>query len=134
MPLPEGYLPRQGDVLIIHGKVQYDVRPDSAGVFLVPLGNHSSVMVPLNSIVGVERHHFEVGDNVRTPRDGGCGEVQAVSENGGMVWVRLLTGAYSTYPARDLLRLPAESDVSATDFGLPETTPPRAPDGEGESQ
>jgi hypothetical protein len=34
MPLPEGYLPREGDVLIISGTVEYDVEPHAAYIFL----------------------------------------------------------------------------------------------------
>jgi hypothetical protein len=36
MPIPEGYLPRKGDVVVLHATVKYDVKPkedaDSEGL------------------------------------------------------------------------------------------------------
>lgn len=88
MPLPEGYLPREGDVLILHGVVAHTMRrEDSENVFVKLEGRHSSVMVDLASIVGIKQRHWEPGDIVRKIADPAVsGTIVAVCD--GWVWMK----------------------------------------------
>lgn len=97
MSLPEGYLPREGDVLVLHVAVKYDVDPGEKNVFvIIPPNKHNMEFVPLESFVGVKRRQWKEGAKVRH-RDisGMFGEVVAMS--GDYVWIQLgTTGGFIT--------------------------------------
>lgn len=51
MSLPEGYLPRKGDVLSIAGIVEHDIRADSVYIFVKVEGVSRSVALPADEPV-----------------------------------------------------------------------------------
>jgi hypothetical protein len=65
MPLPEGYLPRRGDELLIRAKVSFDVEPDDEDVHLEPIGAEwKKVMVPLADVHAIHCRKWDKGDKV----------------------------------------------------------------------
>lgn len=126
MPLPDGYLPREGDVLIVHVVAKYNVDPGDADVHANVVGvKYRDIVVPLDHVVGLHCRHWEVGAKVWIRHDKkNPATVIGVDED--RVWVKFSTaGGYATYSANDLTE--AAPDVGPKDFGLPETTPPAAP-------
>jgi hypothetical protein len=96
MPLPEGYLPREGDVLVLHGRVKYDVERQAADhdedgkltVWVRLLSDFRDCRVPLETVVGVHRRKWDAGAKVRTRADHAVfGEIVAVHEDA--VWLQL---------------------------------------------
>lgn len=95
MPLPEGYLPREGDTLVIHAVVKYDVVPkedaedeDGPKVFLRPVGYYTDIRIPVKDCVGIFSRKWEVDERVQFPKDHSyTGTILAVHE--GRCWVRL---------------------------------------------
>ena len=88
MSLPEGYLPRKGDVVILHATVRYDFDPGGSDNVSLSLSirEHDSNFVPLDKIVGLHARHWEPGDKVRIISNGQFGEVVAVSDDA--VWIK----------------------------------------------
>jgi hypothetical protein len=127
MNLPKGYLPREGDVLTVRGKVNYDIEASDGNVHLSFEGDPRRFVIPLAAVDGIHSLHWKVGDKVR---DGGAtgdvGEVRAVE--GDCVWVRLTSGAFGTYEANDLEPAPDEPTVKEPPTH-PNGAPMFAPDG-----
>jgi hypothetical protein len=94
MPIPEGYLPRTGDVVVLHAVVKYDVDPtedadskDGLQVWVTPMEYHSPSRVPLNTLVGLYSRHFEAEERVRlhaNPRFTGI----VIATHDDVVWVK----------------------------------------------
>jgi hypothetical protein len=101
MPLPEGYLPRRGDELLIRAKVSFDVEPDDEDVHLEPIGAEwKKIMIPLADVHDLHCRTWKKGEKV-TQANWGSGTIIAVHEN--MVWVQLaLTGGLATFEANAL--------------------------------
>jgi hypothetical protein len=101
MPLPEGYLPRRGDELLIRAKVSFDVETDDEDVHLEPIGAEwKKVMIPLAEVYALHCRTWKKGEKV-TQANWGSGTIIAVHEN--MVWVQLaLTGGLATFEANAL--------------------------------
>ena len=54
MPLPEGYLPREGDELLIRCRVSYDVKLTGESVHVSVVGaDHHRPIVPMKSVHGL---------------------------------------------------------------------------------
>jgi hypothetical protein len=97
MPLPEGYLPREDDILVIHVRTRYDVKDDDRGdgseplyVHVSPIGDsdYHRFRLPLHDVVGIKRRVFHVGEFVRHRNlERVFGEVAAMSDDS--VWVKL---------------------------------------------
>lgn len=85
MPLPDGYLPRKGDVLVIHATVKYDVETSDDSIHVVPADRHSSVLIKRSDIVGLHCKKWEPGDLAR--HDDVAVEVIAI--DGDEVWIRV---------------------------------------------
>lgn len=102
MPLPEGYLLREGDVVVLHATINRDVRTDEEFASVTMRGRYSTTLVDLDKIVGIFARHFDVGDVVRSVGDqtGQTGEVVAVHE--GMVWIKDGHGQMQTIAANEL--------------------------------
>lgn len=119
MPLPEGYLPREGDVLVLHGRVVYDVNAsdvDRGGtegpkVFVRLTGDYEDRRVPVNTVVDIFSRKWNVGDEVIIDGDdeGGFGEVLAVHDD--HYWLKYISArrrepTFATYNGKDLLPKP----------------------------
>jgi hypothetical protein len=101
MPLPEGYLPREGDALIIHVEVKYDVDASDGNVHVFPIGaRHRDFALPLKSVIGLYCRRWNVGDEVTFPGMAGVGKVLAVHED--QVWVLFPDEPPQTFPANEL--------------------------------
>jgi hypothetical protein len=95
MPFPEGYLPREGDVLVLHGRVKFDWdleedKPERAIVWIDVEGHDGrhAIRVALSCIVGIKRRTWKPGEAVCVRNAGGIfGNV--VSTSGDYVWVAL---------------------------------------------
>jgi hypothetical protein len=97
MPLPEGYLPRKGDILVLHVKTRFDVRDDDLEgrklyVNVHPVGEsrYHHFRVHLDEIERIWCRHWETGAKIqlkrREPAERRPGEVLAVE--GEFVWVK----------------------------------------------
>lgn len=52
MTLPKGYRPHEGDILVVHGRVQFDVDAEDAGVHLIVAEQtYRSLLVPLDAVI-----------------------------------------------------------------------------------
>ncbi len=102
MPLPEGYLPREGDVLLLRAKVKFDVDPEDTSVHATCIGcTYRDVTIPLEEVFGLHFRAWEPHDKVQNIHDHeDCGEVFAVCDD--KVWVKLDTGAMATFEANAL--------------------------------
>jgi hypothetical protein len=88
MPLPEGYLPREGDVLVLHGTVKYDVAPDEKRVHIKLDGDHGPRVLLLETIIGIRRRTWKEDEKVRHRNlTGVFGHVVAMA--GDRVWIKL---------------------------------------------
>jgi hypothetical protein len=88
MPLPEGYLPREGDVLVLHGTVKFDYDPGEEKVWIRLMDHWEDDRIPISSVVGVHCRKWEQGEQVRHRNVEHCfGEIVATCDD--MVWVKL---------------------------------------------
>lgn len=108
MPLPEGYLPRKGDVLVLHGVVKYDVVRELADydedqklvVWVRLLGDFQDRRVTLDTVVGVAVRNWEAGEKVRLCRAPSV-TAEVVSMTDDVVLARLI-GFPADHPVRGL--------------------------------
>ena len=130
MTLPKGYLPKEGDELLIRATVKYDVHKDATDettyVHLRPVGGHTSFMVDVAAVAGIYCRNWDVGAMVTSGEFEGTGEV--IATHGTEVWVKDFEGELWTVEANDLELAPGtmtEADLMA---GLePLIFPPPAP-------
>jgi hypothetical protein len=95
MPLPEGYLPRKGDVLMIQVRVNdnYDIdyyqnnAPDMISVHVVG-SVHRTFYVGMDQIHALHCRKWNEGDRVMCDSFHGPGEV--VATHGDSVWIKTL--------------------------------------------
>ena len=121
MPLPEGYLPREGDVLIVHGKVKHDVDAGEKHVYLA-FRKYDTTHVDLAEVVGVYSLHWNVGDWVTFPGMYGIGKVLATHED--QVWAVFTDEPPQTFSANELKRAPDEPEP----IEEPAEAPPAIPE------
>ena len=113
--MPKGYLPREGDVLLLLARVKYDVEVGDTAfgeedkgptVWVRLIGDYQDRRVPLKEVHSVVGRTWRVGDKVRSLNDhNDRGEVVAVKD--GMAWVQHVSGSFLTYAGLDLERDPA---------------------------
>lgn len=85
MSLPDGYLPRKDDVLILHATVKYDYDPAEGKEVWI---DSDGPFTPLDKFVGIKRRTWKSGETVRHRNVEHCfGEVIATCDD--MVWVKL---------------------------------------------
>jgi hypothetical protein len=72
MPLPEGYLPREGDVLTVQAKVRFNVEPGEKDVHVRIVGDFRDTRVPLDKVVGITLRNWEEGDGIISLQQEGC--------------------------------------------------------------
>jgi hypothetical protein len=124
MPLPEGYLPREGDVLVVHVKVSFNVDPGEKDVHIRVVGDFRDTAMPLNKIIGLHCRRWDADDEVVFPGMNGVGTVLAVYED--QVWVLFPDEAPQTFPANGLLPAPS-AKKHADDDGLDPPPAPQSP-------
>ena len=90
MALPENYLPRKGDILVIHATVKYDADSPDETLFLT--AGATSLTFHLENVAAIRLRNWREGEKVcdRGDRDI-FGEVLA--QSGEHVWVKLAGGA-----------------------------------------
>jgi hypothetical protein len=108
MSLPQGYLPRKGDTLLICVDVRSDYNTvDGSLVSVAVTGSpHRTLFADFDKIHSIYARKWNEGDRVRSSE--GWGEVVAVHED--QVWFKLLgdvgeygaIGAMYTFDANDL--------------------------------
>lgn len=65
MPLPEGYRPRRGDVIILRAVVQHNVDPEDDSVHCKLIGHYGGTsIVDLPEVLGLYRRHWNEKDKV----------------------------------------------------------------------
>lgn len=100
---PDGYLPRKGDVVVLHAKLTYDVDQNDTLFHAKVLNGQEPVIdtiyAPVAAIVDVHSFRFGVGDVVGTPRGGG-GTIEAIKD--GFAWVKHDLGPFETYALGNL--------------------------------
>jgi len=108
MKPPEGYRPREGDVVLVPAIVRFDFEVgEDMDVHVVPAdASGRSYAIPLEKIAEVISRCWKEGDAVRTS-DEHTGEVIAV--HGESVWVKMSDGAMVTFDSLDLQELPASN-------------------------
>lgn len=91
MPLPQGYLPREGDELLIRVTVRRDYDSDDGLVAVhVSSAPHRTLFADLEKIQSIFARKWSEGDKVTSREFDGPGTVLAVSED--WVWVMCDTG------------------------------------------
>lgn len=97
MPLPEGYLPREGDEVLIRARLKHGLDDDGEGYFEIVGKEHNKFFMDADKIHGLYRRQWNEGDKVRSIEFGWQGRVLATSEV--WVWVEVETGpdAYRKY-------------------------------------
>jgi hypothetical protein len=134
MPLPEGYLPREGDVLVIHGTVKHDVDPGEKSVFVTFKKYGSAESVDLKNVVGLHCRRWDKGDKVTRlqPFIGtytgwpAVGEVLAVHEE--TVWALFPGDNPQTFAANDLWPASEPETITEPIKPAPEFTGQNNPD------
>ena len=140
MPLPEGYLPRKGDVLVIHVETRFDVGTDDregkklyVHVHPVSESRYPHFRVGLDEIVALHCRKWEPGQQVRVIEDRRAfGEVVAV--HGEQVWVQMQLGSVSagdmkTLAANALEKMPEPETAPETPEPIHSSLKPENPNG-----
>jgi hypothetical protein len=101
MPLPDGYLPKEGDELLIRAKVKYDIDDGDENVHLSVVGEEwKTFIIPISRIHSLNFRAWNEGDKVCEIKDGRFGVV--IDTHGDQVWVELVTGNLATFHANEL--------------------------------
>ena len=107
MSLPEGYLPRKGDTLLIRVDVRSDYRVDDDGLVSVAVTGspHRTLFADFGKIHSLYCRHWNEGDRVREIGDHAMvGPVVAIFED--YVWVKIdkgeNAGAMLTFSANEI--------------------------------
>jgi hypothetical protein len=103
MTMPKDYLPRKGDILVIHAKTIYNVRHDAEYIF-VAVNGHDFGIQP-SDIVDLHRPYLEIGDSVRDEVNVIC-TIIGIHEDS--VWLIDRNGHCHTANAHELLVYSAE--------------------------
>jgi hypothetical protein len=93
MPLPEGYLPRKGDIVLVQARVRYDAdrcNADSDCSLEIVGSEHRHFFQPLAEVHALHCRKWNAGDRVKSAEFDGPGEVLATCDD--QVWVMCETG------------------------------------------
>lgn len=129
MPLPKDYLPRDGDIIVVHAKVKFDVDPGEDRAHIRVVGSHQDISVPLDKIVQIHCRKWSEGDEVVW--NDRHGTVLAVHEDNCWLSVPGHCPSLVTAPANDLepLAIAPETEQRAE----PPTAPGSAPHGDDDA-
>jgi hypothetical protein len=135
MPLPEGYLPREGDVLTIEVEVKYDVDADDKNVHVFPVGaRYRDFSLPVANIIGIALRKWKDGEGIISTEDENIFGV-AVCVNGEYVVMKLdrkaaepdIDGGLIICHCNELLPWPGEKpggqEPPEAPAGIPEAPP-----------
>lgn len=96
MALPEGTKLRKGDIVALHGEVKFDFDPADDDHIYLDVPGSSYCMVTPDEIVGIVRRAFRVGETVKVSGMVGTATVEAVSNDGEFLWLRMSSGSMGT--------------------------------------
>ena len=100
MKVPPNFAFRKGDTVTVVATVKFSTEEDDDRVHVI-LDRHVAAAVALAQVRTIEGRIWDSGDYVRNVNDhDDHGEVVAFAE--GMAWVKLASGAFTTYAALDL--------------------------------
>lgn len=89
MSLPEGYRPREGDVLLVRGIVAYNVEPGDPSVHVKIEGSYSGkAIVTLDKVYALARRRWEPNEKVRIPVRGMTEPGEVIGTFQDHVWVQ----------------------------------------------
>jgi hypothetical protein len=103
MSIPEGYLPRNGDEVLIRARAKRDARPEEPDIecYLEIIGKeHQKFFLKASEIHSVYARCWNIGDTVTG--DGLAGPAEVLAVDGRDVWVRDVGGARWTVEANEL--------------------------------
>jgi hypothetical protein len=102
MPLPEGYLPRKGDIVLVQARAKRDTNldEDSEGFFELVGREHRNFFMLPSEIHSIHCRKWEVDDRVRIIGTSFPMEVIGVCDD--KVWCRYPNGTMATYEANQL--------------------------------
>jgi hypothetical protein len=128
MPIPEGYLPRKGDEVLVRARAKRDARPEDPDIecYLEIIGQeHQKFFLKASEIHSIYVRCWNIGDTVTA--DDGPAEVIAV--DGSDVWVRDLDGVRWTVEANQLAPYvePAAAAETLIEAELTSSTEPYEP-------
>jgi hypothetical protein len=92
MPLPEGYLPRKGDIVLVQARAKRDTNldVDSEGYFEIIGQEHCKFFMDVSAIHSLHCRRWNEGDRVKSIEFDGPGLVIGISDE--WVWVLCETG------------------------------------------
>lgn len=104
MPLPEGYTPRTGDVLLIPVTVYSEHDPDESTIYvaLSPDGHHDRVFVDRDRVHSFVSRKWQPEERCRLKRTRVLGTI--IASSGDKVWVRLDPVVRANLPGEDIVR------------------------------
>lgn len=116
MPLPEGTKLRNGDVVAIHAKVKFDFNPADDDRIHLDVPGSSYCMVTPDEIVVVVRRAFRVGETVKVSGMVGTATVEAVSNDGEFLWLRMSSGCMGTVRSTEATLAEPEGESHVYEF------------------
>ncbi len=124
MPLPDGYLPREGDELLVRVRVRHAVEAGEDNVHVNPSSRpYSNFVVDKDDIHAVYCRTWKPGEKARViGAPNTYGEVIAIAE--GCVWLKMTDGQFLTFGAN---ALEAKIDPIDEPFVEPIKPPTRQP-------
>jgi uncharacterized protein YoaH (UPF0181 family) len=127
MPLPEGYLPRKGDIVVLHAVVKHDVDRSDSLVFLNIVGDYSQISVAAEKIEQLWSRHWDAGDAIQLiSRDlAGRRPGEVMSVDGEMVWIKFADQGerFMTFHANQIEPRVPEEDLKKADDLMPAEPP-----------
>lgn len=101
MPLPEGYLPRKGDEVLVRARVKSDNHAHDGEFFLEIVGRtHHNFFMSIDEIHSLHFRHWNEGDAVIYP--GFVGRCEVIACDGDAVWIRSFANNRTTVNANEL--------------------------------
>jgi hypothetical protein len=112
MSLPDGYLPREGDIVVLHAKVKFDVDAGEDRVHCRLIGSFADTSIPLNKVESLHCRHWNEGDMVIDPDNQNYGPGKVVAALDDVVWVKFNIAWPVTLHANKLTSAPKEESES----------------------
>lgn len=101
MSLPDGYLPREGDMLTVHMRVKHSIAAGDAEVYVFnPSQSWQTITIKLDDVACIHFRNWRPNDEVRETASGLRGTIIATHD--GLVWVKTTKGLMATFEANEL--------------------------------